>query len=326
MLRHKEQFSIEGWFCQVMEIKRRFSRDPEWIRGARNALLASFFLGWAPILGKLAYEAGAIPFTVAAVRTLVAVGLLWLFYLLFWRSYISVAWRDLLGCVAAGAIHGVGSLLYYTGLQRLDASLASFLGTLYPLWVVVFLTASGESLRWMTLVRLALAIGGIYLLTGAGSGEPDWLGAVLMVASAAANGWYMVMSQWILADVPSQTGTLYILTAMGAVVGMARVFHGNPIEPIVSVGWIAILVLGVTTALSRMLMFAGLERLGGTEVALIGLLELVVSLGLAFILLGERLTLLQWVGGIILLSGVLIGRRPAQRSQIDRWWEQQQKA
>jgi drug/metabolite transporter (DMT)-like permease len=295
-------------------MKAEFGKDPEWVRGAQNALLASFFLGWAPILGKLAYAAGVAPYTLAAIRTLVAAALLWGLSLLFWRSSFRITWQELLGCVAVGAVNGVGSLLYYSGLQRLDASHTSFLGTLYPLWVVIFLTASGEPLRRLTLVRLALAFGGVYLLTGAGTGEPDWLGAMLMVASAAVNGWYIVMGQWVLADVPSRTATLYILTAMGGVVGIVRTLQGSPVEFIAPVGWGAILALGITTAISRIL--------GGTEAALIGLLELVVSLVLAFLLLGERLTVLQWIGGLVLVAGVLIGRQEARESKGERWWEE----
>jgi drug/metabolite transporter (DMT)-like permease len=297
-------------------------RSPEWRRGARNALLASFFLGWAPILGKLAYSVGVAPYTLAAVRTLVAAGLLWILFLVFWRRSLILNWREMLGCVAVGAVNGVGSLLYYSGLQRLDASLASFLGTLYPLWVVVFLTASGEPLRWLTLVRLLGALGGVYLLTGAGRGEPDWLGAMLMVASAAINGWYLVMGQWVLADTPSRPAALYILTSMGGVVTLARILQGDPMVSIPSLGWAAILGLGVTTAISRVLMFSGLERLGGTEAALIGLMELLVSLLLAFVLLGERLTPLQWFGGLVLLVSVLVGRRGAQPPRHEPWWEE----
>jgi drug/metabolite transporter (DMT)-like permease len=284
--------------------------------------LASFFLGWAPILGKLAYSTGVVPYTLAAVRTLVAAGLMWAVFVLVWRDAILISWRELLGCVAVGAVNGIGSLLYYSGLQRLDASLASFLGTLYPLWVVIFLTASGEPLRWLTLARLVAALGGVYLLTGAGRGEADWLGAMLMIASAAINGWYMVMGQWVLADVPSHTATLYVLTAMAGVVGLARVLQASPVEHIPLGGWGAILALGVTTALSRILMFSGLERLGGTEAALIGLMELVVSLGLAFLLLGERLTPLQWFGGLVLVLSVLVGRQSARPPQQERWWEE----
>ncbi len=294
----------------------------EWARGMVSAALASFFLGWAPILGKMAYRGGGRPFTVAAIRTLVAVCLLWLFYLLFWRASIRIGWRELIGCLSVGAVNGVGSLLYYSGLHRLDASLASFLNTLYPLWVVIFLTASGEPIHWATLVRLAMAMVGVYLLTGTGSGEPDWLGVMLMVASAASYGWHLVMGQWVLADVPSQTATLYILTAMGGVASLARLLQGHGLEEITSAGWTSILALGGTTALSRLLMFAGLKRLGGTETALVTLLELVVSLGLAFLLLGEYLTWPQWAGGGILIASVLLGRSHSTPQSVEQWWEE----
>lgn len=284
-------------------------------KGIRNTVLSSFFLGWAPILGKLAYAQGVTPFTLAAFRTLVAVLLLWCWYLLLRRRWLVwLNWRELIGCIAVGAVNGIGSLLYYSGLSRLNASLASFLNTLYLLWVVLFLAASGQPVGRLTLIRMGLAIGGVYLLTGGGKGEPNWLGAMLMVASAATFGWHLVMGQWLLADVPSQAATPYILTAMAATVGLARVMQGKPIESISSGGWGAILALGATTALSRLLMFAGLRRLGGVETALLSLLELVVSLGLAFLLLGERMSPSQWGGGAILAFSLLLGAQEESRS------------
>jgi drug/metabolite transporter (DMT)-like permease len=299
--------------------------DAERRQGIRNALLSSFFLGWAPVLGKLAYSEGVRPFTLAAARTLVAVLLVWGVVLIFWRSVaLRITWRDLVNCVAVGAVNGVGSLLYYSGLQRLDASPASFLNTLYPLWVVIFLTASGEPLRRLTLLRLAMALCGIYLLAQTGGGEPDWLGAMLMVASAAAYGWHVVMGQWVLADVPAPTAAVYVLTGMWVVVGIARLLQGGALEPVSGPGWAIILALGVTTALSRILMFAGLKRLGGIEASLIGLLELVVSLGFAFLLLNDRLTPLQWLGGGILVFGVMLGRLDiGPPRETRRWWEEE---
>ncbi|RME39715.1 MAG: hypothetical protein D6793_00705, partial [Thermoflexia bacterium] len=99
-------------------------------RAIRNTVLSTFFLGWAPILGKFAYVHGVTPFTLASLRTLLAVLLLWLWYLLFWRDRLRrITWQELLGCLAVGAVNGVGSLLYYSGLSRLDASRASFLNT-----------------------------------------------------------------------------------------------------------------------------------------------------------------------------------------------------
>ena len=283
------------------------SRDQR--RGIVSTLIASAFLGWAPILGKLAYRSGVAPFTLAAFRTLVAAMILWLAFAFFWRREVAISWRGLIGCINVGAVNGLGSLLYYTSLSRLDASRAALLNALYPLWVVLFLFAAGQPLTRLTLARLTISMLGIYLLTRAGQGELDWLGVMLMIASAATYGWYLVLGQWVLADVPSRTGALYILTTMACVVGLARVLQAQPVEPITTTGWSVILALGGTTALSRLAMFSALRQVGGVETSLGGLLELLVSLVLAFLMLGERLTLVQWVGGGLLMASVVLMTR-----------------
>ena len=288
------------------------SREQRW--GILCTVMASFFLGWAPILGKLALRSGVTPFTLVAFRTLVAALLIWLVFFLFWRRDIVISWHGLIGCISVGAVNGFGSLLYYTSLSRLDASRASLLNTLYPLWVVLFLFAAGQPLTRLTLARLALSMLGMLLLTRVGPGEPDWLGLALMLASAATYGWHLVLGQWVLADLPSRTATLYVLTTMACVVGLARLLQGWPVQPLSAAAWLPILALGLTTTLSRLAIFSALQRVGGVETSLVGLLELLVSLVLAFLLLGERLTLLQWAGaGLLVVSLTLIARDPGVR-------------
>ncbi len=285
--------------------------------GVLNTVLASFLLGWAPILGKIAYANGVTPFTLVALRTLVAALLVWVMFLLFRPREIVISWRNLLGCIGVGMVNGFGSLLYYTSLSRLDASRASLLNTLYPLWVILFLSASGQPLTRLTLLRSGLSMLGIFLLTRARPGELDWLGVMLMIASAATYGWHLVLGQWVLADVSARTATLYILTTMACVVGVARIAQARPVETLATTGWIAILALGLTTALSRLAMFSALKYVGGIETSLAGLLELLVSLGLAFLILGERLTLIQWLGGgLLVLSLALMSRDPGLRLAI----------
>jgi len=278
-------------------------------RGLVSTLIASFFLGWAPILGKMAYQEGVAPFALAAYRTLGAALALWCVFAIFWRHEMRISWRGLGGCISIGAVNGFGSLLYYPSLQRLDASLASLLNTLYPLWVVLFLFAAGQPLTRLTMVRLGLSMIGVYLLTRTDGREPDWLGVMLMVASAAMYGWHLVLGQWVLADVPSRTGALYILTAMAVVVMLAGLLKGGLAEPISIQGWGAILSLALTTLLSRLAMFSALQRVGGIEASLGGLLELLLSLLLAFLLLGERLTWVQWAGGALLIFSMLLVSR-----------------
>jgi len=282
--------------------------------GAFITLLATFCFGWAPIFGKLAYRASVPPLTLAAMRTVIAAGALWLFYLFFWRALIPIDWHDLAGAVAMGVINGIGSLCYYTGLERVDASLAQLLYALYPAWVFVFLSAAGHRVSRLAVLRLGLTLLGVYLLTCAAGVTVDWLGVMFMVTAGAAYGWHLVVGQWTLADVDSRTVTLYALTAMAVTVAIARLASRQPWEPVSSYGWTAILLLAlIPTALARLMVFAGLRLLGGVQASLLGVAELLVSLLMAFLILGERLTPIQWLGGgIMVFSVVLIGRERVQ--------------
>jgi drug/metabolite transporter (DMT)-like permease len=276
--------------------------------GVLISLASAMVVGWAPIFGKMAYRVGVDPYTLAAFRTILAAAMLWTFYLVRWRRYIRIDWRNLLGCIGMGAVNGVGSLFYYTGLQRIDASLVSLLNSLYPIWVFIFLSASGHAISRLAMARLALALAGLYFVTSAGPLRPDSLGVMLMLASAAAYGWHLVLGQWVLADVNSRTVTLYVLTTMAVVVGSVRLAGDPTLGPINATGWEAILGLAIVTALSRMMMFAGLKRLGGAQTALLGITELITTLLVAFLVLGERLSLAQWVGAAVIITSVLLVR------------------
>lgn len=292
-------------------------------------LLATFCFGWAPIFGKLAYRAHVPPLTLAATRTVIAAGALWAFYLIFWRRLVRIGWRDLVGAASMGVVNGVGSLFYYTGLERVDASLAQLLYALYPIWVFVFLSAAGHRVSRLAVLRLGLTLLGVYLLTHAAGVGIDWLGVMLMIAAGAAYGWHLVLGQWTLADVDSRTVTLYALTAMALTVATARLVGGQPWEAISAQGWSAILLLAlIPTALARLMVFTGLSLLGGVQASLLGVAELLVSLLMAFIILGERLVWLQWLGGaMMVLSVVLIGQESTQEVSWDellrqgRWRE-----
>jgi drug/metabolite transporter (DMT)-like permease len=290
------------------------------VSGVGAALLASVFLGWAPILGKLAYGVGMSAFTVVAVRTLLAAALLWSFYLTFWRRYILVTRRELAGCVAVGLVNGIGSLFYYTALSRIDASLVSLINTSYPLWVVVFLAASGQPLSRFTALSLCLAGLGVAFLTQAREATPDALGIMLTLVSAATYGWHLVLGQWVVADTAPRSAALYVLTTMAIVVVGARLAQSAPLEPITMAGWSAVVGLGGVTALSRLFMFVGLGRLGGIQTALLGLSELFVTLLVAFLLLGERLTAWQWLGGGLLITAGLLVRRDSRADLTSEEW------
>ena len=281
-------------------------------RGTWLILTSTVCLGLAPILGKLAYRAGVEPFTLVALRTALAAAVLWVFYLTraAWRRAIPIPWHAVPGCLGMGLANGFGSLLYYIGLARIDASLGQLLYALYPLWVFIFLSAAGHRVSRLALLRLGVALGGVYFLTAVGGGPLDWLGIMLMLSAGALYGWMLVLGQWSLADVDSRSVTLYVLTAQAGVVFVAQVLSGAPLAPTTVDGWTATILLAlIPTALARLLLFAGLSYLGGVQTSLLGVAELVVALAAAWLWLGEYLSLWQMVGaGLIIISVLLSGR------------------
>lgn len=286
--------------------------------GVYNGLIAAFLLGWAPILGKFAYKSNVSPTNLAVSRSIVAAILLWTVYLIFWRQRIKIKFRDICLCLLVGSINGVGSLFYYNGLGRLDASRAALLGATIPIWAVIFLSASGQKIKILTLLQLVGSLIGAILVTSPWSSgiQNNYLGVMLMIASAAVNGWYFTMGQWVLSDISSQSATLYIISGMAITVSFARFISNPSLSALRSpmTGWIFIFILGLTTALSRMAMFFSLEKLGGAQTAIINLTELTVSLTFAFIFLGDRMYWYQWIGAILLLGGGILARTAAEES------------
>lgn len=279
-----------------------------WIEWLLLPLLSPLFLGMAPVLGKMAYAGGSDPFTLAALRTTLAALILWVVYLVAARSYIFIYPAGLLGCVVVGAVNGIGSLMYYNGLRLVDASIAQVLNATYLIFVVIMARMGGQRLTSRTLVRVGLAMCAVLLLA-VGSGKPnDWLGIGLMIGNAILFAGTVILSQRILYEMPAPTMTLYTLSAMALVVIMARVIYRLAWLPQTEDALAAIGALGVTTALSRLTLFAGVKRMGSLQTTLVVALETGMAVLLALIFLHETLTVIQWVGIAIMGTSLLLAR------------------
>ncbi|MDZ4765348.1 MAG: DMT family transporter [Chloroflexota bacterium] len=265
------------------------------------AALTPILLGVAPIFGKLAITAGVEPFGVAAVRTLIAVVFLWVLYLLFFPRYIFIYPAGLLGCMVVGFVNGMGSLFYYGGLGLLDASLAQMLNGSYILFALLLSRIGGEPIDRRVLLRIACVLAALVMLTGFGSSTPNWLGVGLMLANALMFAGTMILSQYVVYEMPSPTVALYVLTTMALLVAMVWGAVGQPIpSDVLFTALPSMLALGITTALSRLALFASVGFLGSLRTTVIAISEMGFALLVAFVILGDRLTPIQ-VGGVIVL-------------------------
>ena len=283
-------------------------------------LLSPVFLGIVPILAKVAYAAGVNVLTVVAFRTVIAALFLWAGMLIFKRELIRSSTPAVISSMIAGAINGFGSIFFYTSLTRIDASLGQLVNISYLVFVTVFLRLAGQTISLLTLFRTGLTIGAIYLLTRGGAGPADWIGVGMMLFAAITYAVQLVLSQRIMMDIPAPTMTLYAITAMAIVVTVAWFFAPVDLQLVSSAGWQAIGWMALVTALSRLTLFLGVKAMGSIQTALLGVFEVVVTIAIAAVFLGERLTWLQWVGAAVLLVSIFLVRFEKGVPRFVDWW------
>jgi drug/metabolite transporter (DMT)-like permease len=264
--------------------------------GINAALISAFFLGLTPVFGKAAMGVGKFsPYAVVALRTSMAALLLVLIIVIFKRRFLYIYPLGLLGCILAGATNGIGSIFYYVGLSKLNASIAQMLYALYPFFVAFWLQLDKQSPSRLTVFRIMIAILSAFLLTRAPAGQIDSWGVIFMLIAAALYALHLPINQRVLYDVPAPTVTVYTLLAMSAIV-VPSYFIFDRSWPAVNAPWAPVLGLTAVTFLSRLMLFLGVKHIGGMQTALLGLGELLVAIPGSFLILGESLTQLQWAG------------------------------
>lgn len=298
--------------------------------GLQAALLSALFLGLAPVFGRQAILLGVHPITAVALRTAFAAGLLLLFMITFRRQYLYIYPAGLIGCFLAGGLNGLGSLLYYAALARIDASLGQLFYSFYPLFVALWIWLDRQAINRLTVLRLILALPALALLTQTSNDQIDLIGIGMMTGAALLYAIHLPINQRVLYEMPAQTVTLYTLFAMSAVVVPAFFIMGAPVNQlapnVMFDAWGAMIALTLVTFLSRLTLFYGVKHLGGLQTALVGLGELLITIFFAHILLGEQLSHYQWLGAALLSVSLFMVafekitvQRPSGSHGLLRW-------
>jgi drug/metabolite transporter (DMT)-like permease len=280
--------------------------------GLAAALTSAFFLGISPTLGKTAFSGGFFPVEVVGLRALGAAVLLFLIIFFYKRSLLQIYPVGLIGCLLAGWVNALGALFYYSAITRIDTGLGAIIYSLYPGFVALFLMLDGYAPSRLSVVRLAIAIPAIVLITSTGDHRVDLIGILLMLASSALYALHLPINQRVLYEVPAPTVTFYTLVASAAVLLPMLLFNSSFGQPHSQISWLALGGMTLAIFCSRLTLFLGVKHLGGLQTALLGLGEMLVTIFFGIFLLGEHLSLAQWLGGLLMALSILLGvREPA---------------
>jgi drug/metabolite transporter (DMT)-like permease len=274
-------------------------------RGVTFLTISAIAFGCMPIFAVYAYSDGVDPVTLLFLRFLTA-GLFML--LVMWVKQIAFPrGASLIGLVGMGAVGYFGqSLCYFNALTLASAGLVALLLYLYPAFVTGLsaLILKQPITRIKALALLFSLIGAFLVIGPAWQGQP--LGIGLGIGAALIYSLYILTGSKILKNVPVFPSSAVIMISAGAAFAVLAALRGVSL-PQTMTGWTAILGLTVVSTVLAILTFmAGLEMVGPANAALLSTLEPVVTVILAVLLLGETLTFHKIMGGILILTAVLI--------------------
>jgi drug/metabolite transporter (DMT)-like permease len=291
--------------------------------GTVLCLASGAAFGAMAVFGKLAYDEGATVGTLLAVRFVLAAALFWALLVASGaaRRVRALGRRD----VAAGlALGGCGYALqascYFFALERIDASLLALLLYTYPAIVAVAAVALGrERVDARRLAALGLALGGLALvLAGAGTGTLDPLGTALGLGAALVYTTYILVGEGVVGRVEPRLLSALVCTgaAVSLTVGSAVLGELRPGE-LTAAGWGWLACLAVVSTVGAIgLFFAGLKRVGPTTASILSTVEPLVTVALAFLIFGEVLSVVQLIGGALVLTAVLALATVRERASV----------
>lgn len=301
-------------------------RPPDHLLGAGLIVLAATCFGTLGPLTRFASDEGVESLTLVAWRAGLGAGVMVLFLAGRWiaTSTKRPGWRDIPKrdrlFVAAGAVsNAVLNAAAFAAFLRISIALTLLVFYLYPAMVaVVSVLWFGERLDRLRWAALALSLVGLGLVLGGSGeiGELDLVGIGLAFVAALAQVFYVLAARHGFPGVPgpqaaaiTMGGALGIYLAFAVGTGTLAAF-GQPLAGFDAL-W-PVLVAGVLGAgIPTVSYIVGIRMLGPSRAAILATLEPVVGVGLAAWLLAEQPTLLQLVGGVlIMLAAVLLQLRP----------------
>jgi drug/metabolite transporter (DMT)-like permease len=234
--------------------------------------------------------------------------------------------RAAIAAVALGLLYVGNSGTYFAGLQTVSPSLAALIVYIYPALVAVLSLRIGRRLKgrraWLALavasIGVALALGGIDP-----THAPPLSGLLLIVASPVIYAVWIVLSARLSGERHDAVGkvapdgaaaaaaTALMMTTTAAIYWAAALSTGRPVLPgaIPSEAWFGLAGVGIlSTFVAIQTFYAGTQRIGAAQAALISTVEPIYTIVLAAFLFSVALTPVQLLGGALILIGVLIAQ------------------
>jgi len=253
--------------------------------------------------------AHASPMTLTLVRWLIAV--IVLLPLVWWKEKRLVPAKAALVPLCLMGITGVAlfNIFQFLALERTTSTNAGLISTMNTMSIALFSFAFlKEKINGLQLLAMVLSLIGVFLVLSKGDWQLLWhfqlnTGDLWMVAAVCVWGLYSVCSKWAMQTTSPLMATLYA-GLFGVLILVPFTITDFTFSEIDSSFILSLLYTGVISTVVCMVFWnIGVQQLGATTSGIFLNFNPIFTALLAFLFIGEQLSWLQGIGGIIVILG-----------------------
>lgn len=226
------------------------------------------------------------------------------------QPVINASKKNIVQLMLAGTSLGMTSVFYYLCVKYINVSIAIVLlmqtvwmGVLLE-WILDKVVPSSKKITAVIVVLLGTILA--TNMTSASSLQVDWRGIFWGLLAAASFTTTMFTANKIALGVSSAQRSLYMLLGGAVIVFAFALFTQNtPFNFEIFYKWGIFLAL-FGTIIPPILLNAGFPKTGIGLGSIISSLELPVSVLMAYIILGEKVVFIQWLGIVLIIAAIVI--------------------
>ena len=281
--------------------------------GLAAAVLGAVGFSLKAVFVKAAYRYGVDAETLLALRMLYSLPLFLLLGLAATRSAaVPISSADWGSLALLGLLGYYGaSYLDFLGLQHISAALERLILFGYPTIVVLFTAWQDRRFparsTWGALLLCYVGVALVVTHDLRAGGAEVLLGGALVFASAVSYAIYLLRAGPLLVRLGSARVAAWG-TAIACVLAVAQFLALRPIIALAAQPWqvqgLSAAMAVFSTVLPVWLVSEAIRQLGAGPTAMIGSLGPVITLLLAWLVLGESLGVLQLLGAALVIAGV----------------------
>ena len=210
----------------------------------------------------------------------------------------------------SGMAMGINWILLFEAYKYTTVSVATLSYYFAPVLVtvacpVLFREKMGVK-QW---ICFAMSTLGIVLITGIGDlsgGSNHMKGILFGLGAAVLYATVILLNKFIKGVAGIQRTFLQFLAAIVILVPYVAFSGGMTLQKLDGLGWICLLIVGlIHTGVTYCLYFSALKELPGQEAAILSYIDPLVAVLISVFVLGEQMTLVQIIGGALILGFTL---------------------